>query len=610
MSTERAESSETKSLIKTAILVAIVWTLLAGGSLGWNLSSKRQEILLLASKVAFANIGKDISFRSWVASHSNNNSATTENTSSPRIKRREFTTTDGRELPQMDPASVMHQVHELDSEHLGIHWKITSLKLLNPQNAPDAWETRALKTFETGNREFSELQTVNGKPVLRAMVALVAEQDCLQCHARQGYKKGDVRGGLGTMISMDAYLDSERYASRTIIVTHGIIWLLVSLAIYFVSKLMLQRTRERLKVALELKNSHMLLQTVADYATEWTFWRNPDGNLRYVSPACEKICGYSVDELIARPALLTEMAHRDDRNSWEQHLHTADADGHPKPLEYRILTKQGQLRWISHACRSIYDEDGKFIGVRGTNTDVTDRRHEDELLMLQSRHAAMGEMVSNIAHQWRQPLSTLGLIIQNLRRDYEDNQLTAIDVDTYTKDAYQLIQNMSATIDDFRSFFRPNKGMQPVNLKQSVTSALHLLGATFTSHGIEVSVEIAEDLCAYGYPNEYSQVLLNILSNAKDAIVGQKNPHGHIEIYGLRDENQAVLRIRDNGGGIPNQMIDKMFDPYLTTKPDGTGIGLYMSRIIIERNMGGSISVCNTEAGAEFTIRCPIFFEQ
>lgn len=610
LSDQPTMNDEPVHLIKAAALVAVVWTLLVGGSLYWNLDSERQQTLGLANMEAVSNLSKDVSFRSWIASHGGVYVPVTEDTPPnpylTHLRDRDVTTTDGRRLTLMNPAYVIRQVYERHSQRFGISGKITSLKLLNPNNAPDAWETKALKMLEAGNRSFTEEQVVDGKPALRSMIALIAEPACLKCHAQQGYQAGEVRGGLTATISLEPYLANERHQARIIITTHAVIWLMVCLGIFLAARQMLQRTRKRLQAELALKDSQQLFKTVSDYAGAWVFWRNPDGSLRYVSPSSERISGYSVDELVARPSLLTEMVYPDDRHIWEEHTHGADADQHPKPFEFRILTKQGELRWISHNCRSIYDEDGKFIGVRGSNSDVTDRHHKDELMMLQSRHAAMGEMVGNIAHQWRQPLTTLGLMAQNLRIDFNDRQLTRENLESYTQQSQQLIQEMSTTIDDFRNFFRPNKEKYQFCLKQSVASALNLLGAAFTSHGIEVSIDVPDDLSAYGYPNEYSQVLLNILTNAKDALVRQKPAHGRIEIRGHRDDGQAVLSVTDNGGGIPDGLFDKVFEPYFSTKPDGTGIGLYISRIIIERNMGGRITVCNTELGAEFSIYCPI----
>lgn len=602
------QSHEQKILLQTAILIAIAWTLLVGGSLTWELYGHRLQVIELASKEARINFNKDISFRSWVASHGGVYVPVTEltppNPYLVHIENRDIKAADGRTLTLMNPAYVMRQLHKEYSERFGIHSKITSLNLLNPNNAPDEWETRALKTFDTGTLEFSEVLTVDGKPVLRTMFALVAERDCLKCHAQQGYKVGDIRGGLGTTIDLQPYLDNERRTDQIALVVHLSIWLAGALAIFFVFRLFMKRAIERAKAIRELADSQLLFKTVTEHSSAWIFWRNPDGSLRYVSPACESICGYSSAELIARPTLFAEMVHPDDRSLWENHVQEADAAGNPKPFEYRILTKQGQLRWISHVCCPIYD-DGNFIGVRGSNSDVTEKHHNSELMIMQSRHAAMGEMVSNIAHQWRQPLTTLGLMAQNLRMDFIDQHLTREELENYTQKSQQIVNDMSATIDDFRNFFKPNKDKCSFKQKQSVTSALNLMGAALTSHDIRVSLDIPEDLSAYGFPNEYSQTLLNILANAKDAIVAHKPSHGQIDIRGYRDGGYAVLSIADNGGGIPEDIIDKIFDPYFTTKHEGSGIGLYMTRIIIEQNMGGNISACNTGTGAEFTLTLP-----
>lgn len=231
---------------------------------------------------------------------------------------------------------------------------------------------------------------------------------------------------------------------------------------------------------------------------------------------------------------------------------------------------------------------------------------KERLLIQQSRSAAMGEMISNIAHQWRQPLSTLGLVVQNILLDFRESRLNREALEEYVDTAQQCVTSMSETIDDFRNFFRPDKVKVTFNLHDAVAESLRLLEATLKSNKIQVSISEDRKLQAYGHVNEFSQVILNVLANAKDALVEHKPEQRRLEIELKSTGHTGIVVIRDNAGGIPEDAIDKIFDPYFTTKAGGTGIGLYMSKTIIEKHMDGGIACRNTNGGAEFTISVPL----
>ena len=235
---------------------------------------------------------------------------------------------------------------------------------------------------------------------------------------------------------------------------------------------------------------------------------------------------------------------------------------------------------------------------------VEELRKKDELLMQQGRMAAMGEMIGFIAHQWRQPLNTLGLMVQELsmrcRRGLADEEY----LDNSTAAAMLVIKQMSQTIDDFRNFFKPDKSKIPFKVSDIVSNTMKLIQPSFRDANVTIDVSAGDDVVVEGYPNEYSQVLLNILMNARDVFLERKVAQPRIVIRIFREDGKAVTTIADNGGGVAEDAMAKIFEPYFTTKgPEkGTGIGLYLSKIIIENNMGGSLTVRNVEDGAEFRI--------
>ena len=236
---------------------------------------------------------------------------------------------------------------------------------------------------------------------------------------------------------------------------------------------------------------------------------------------------------------------------------------------------------------------------------VSELRKKDEILISQGRQAAMGEMIGNIAHQWRQPLNTLGLIVQELRMTYGRDESYQEHLKAGVKKAMGLIQHMSKTIDDFSNYFKPDKEKTLFCVNKAVTRALALVEPSLANFNINIEVIAGKEHFIDGYSNEYSQVLLNILLNCRDAFEESKIDHGRIiTITVFEENNHSVVTVGDNAGGIADGIIDKLFDPYFTTKgPDkGTGIGLYMAKTIIEKNMGGALTVRNTADGAEFRI--------
>lgn len=234
-------------------------------------------------------------------------------------------------------------------------------------------------------------------------------------------------------------------------------------------------------------------------------------------------------------------------------------------------------------------------------------RQKDAIMFQQSRLAAMGEMIGMIAHQWRQPLNALGLVLYNVQLDFNQNKLSGDSLNNYITEGTNLTRSMSTTIDDFRNFFKPNKEKEKFNINQSIHSALALVSANLKNDNISVNINEPEEIMAVGFPNEYSQVILNIIHNAKDAIASKRIKNGKISIEITRGNDFAMVKIQDSGGGIDKSIFDKIFIPYFTTKEGkGTGLGLYMSKIIIEDHMGGSLSAQNSGGGVEFKIITPL----
>ena len=234
---------------------------------------------------------------------------------------------------------------------------------------------------------------------------------------------------------------------------------------------------------------------------------------------------------------------------------------------------------------------------------VAELRNKDDILIQQSRLTAMGEMISNIAHQWRQPLNNIGLIVQSLQLAIKAKDLTERQLDEDVAETMTELQHISDTINNFRNFFSYEKEESPFIINELVSRALTFVEPSLKSKGIRVELDEQLDVAAVGYPNEYLQAFLNIILNARDEFLEHQVVQPLISIRIFQENGHSVVTVRDNGGGIREDALPKIFDPYFTTKQqyNGTGIGLYMAKMIIEKKMHGSLSARNVD-GAEFRI--------
>lgn len=226
-------------------------------------------------------------------------------------------------------------------------------------------------------------------------------------------------------------------------------------------------------------------------------------------------------------------------------------------------------------------------------------REKDILMIYQSRQAKMGEMIGTISHQWKQPLNTINLILANF---YDDWKYKELDDETFENTIGKLrniVDNMADTINDFTDFLRPNKISKIFDVKNSINMALSLIEANFKYHKITVKVDVEPEIKIFGCENEFSHVLFNVINNAIDAIIESKVEEKSIYIRGFLKETKATIEITNTGDHIPEDLLEKLYLPYFTTKgdKDGIGIGLYISKVIVEQSMNGQIGLENIENG-------------
>lgn len=234
--------------------------------------------------------------------------------------------------------------------------------------------------------------------------------------------------------------------------------------------------------------------------------------------------------------------------------------------------------------------------------ELEKRQQNEQMLIHQSKLAAMGEMLNAIAHQWRQPLNALGIITQSIEDDVMHDEHLRKRISNKIQKAMEFIHYMSKTINDFRNFFKQDKERVLFDVGMVIKEIISLFKPQIENYGIQIEIDEKDKVSIKGYKNEYKQAILNIISNAIYQLKSKKG--GKIEIIVFKEDDKSKVIISDNGGGIPHEIIDRVFEPYFSTKPEGegSGIGLYMTKVIIEKNMEGKVVAKNSDVGAVFEV--------
>ena len=343
---------------------------------------------------------------------------------------------------------------------------------------------------------------------------------------------------------------------------------------------------------------------------------NKEGKVKYANQRVYELTKYSKDEILNQDVF--QLIYPDDLDIVKRNIKLANT----KPYDVRIMKKDKSFFYALLK--------GKYIIFNGekmriaTAIDITDRKIQEQnieninrslkqkikdaliqntrqlrFLQQQSKLASMGEMIGAIAHQWRQPLNALNINIQNLDDDFEDGLIDKNFLNDFINKNSKIIDFMSKTIDDFRNFYRKDKVKKDFYVKKAIRDVLSIQAVQIRKHNIKILLS-GEDKLIKGYESEFKQVILNLINNAKDVLIEKniKNPEINIDIL----ENR--LLIKDNGGGIPEDLLNRIFEPYFTTKYNskGTGLGLYISKMIIEDNMHGKLSAWNEKGWAVFEI--------
>jgi len=365
-----------------------------------------------------------------------------------------------------------------------------------------------------------------------------------------------------------------------------------------------------------------------------------DGFILDANESCFDVLGYRPDEIIGRTTLDIRLWNSEkERNAI---ITTILEQGRMRDVEYQLPKKNGETMTGIVSTEIIDINERRYIMAQ--ITDITNLKRAEEklkdlnanlqqkieeetgrrliqerIMAEQSRLAAMGKMINAIAHQWRQPLSTLAMIVQRMYAQAAMKKMTVAQLDDFKGGAMRQINHMSDTIEGFRNFYLPEKEKVSFSPHACIQEVIKLVSSQFTHNNIMIDLNLEEESQRFirSYPNELKQVLLNLLGNAKDAILSRladcdKPDAGQIRIHCyLAKGNSLWIDISDNGGGIPDDVTRQLFQPYFTTKAEsgGTGIGLYMSKMIIEESFHGRLSLVQGTEQTTFRIELPLEVE-
>jgi PAS domain S-box-containing protein len=370
--------------------------------------------------------------------------------------------------------------------------------------------------------------------------------------------------------------------------------------------MMRQNIQRRKKVEIDLSNQLKFDRVLLDTLPNPIYYKDTDGRFLGCNLSFAKLVKHKRQEVIGKTAydffpkkIATKNAEIDQgllrtmgTSSAEFTLHTVG-----EGMRYFTLNK------------AVYDNiDGSVGGIVCIMDDTTERIQQKQFLIQQSKLAEMGDMIAAVAHQWNEPLVDLSAEVQDIELSYMLGELKDAQVKEFVHDSMVKIQYMSQTLSDFRNFLKPSTKKVLFGIRKSLEEIFDIISKQFFYSNIKLTVAYASaesNLLIYGYQNEFKQVLLNILNNAKSKILQSAKDPASIHIHIYSDKYHHTIEISDDAGAIPEEIISSIFDPYFTTKADGTGIGLYMAKVIIEDKMTGEITVQNSKDRVVFTIKIP-----
>lgn len=388
-----------------------------------------------------------------------------------------------------------------------------------------------------------------------------------------------------------------------------IITIIIILLLSIIVVILKVNIKRREKLELELSNRIEFDKVLLDTIPNAIYYKNIDGKFLGCNTAFGTLVNSTREEIIGKTAFdfFPEKIAMINTQIDKELLKTFTTNS----SEFTFYTPSNEMKHIV-LNKAVYKNiDGTIGGIVCIMDDMTERIQQKQFLIQQSKLAEMGDMIAAIAHQWNEPLVELSALVQDIQTSYLLNELKDNDVQSFVNDSMVQIKYMSKTLSDFRNFLKPSTKKVLFSISKALNEINEIIGKQVFYSNINMSFNYKnenEELLIYGYENEFKQVLLNIINNAKNKIIEKNlpiNKKGSIDINIKRCEESNMIEIIDDAGSIDEKIINSIFEPYFTTKEDGMGLGLYMAKIIIEDKMKGTINVRNYKNCVIFTINLP-----
>lgn len=406
--------------------------------------------------------------------------------------------------------------------------------------------------------------------------------------------------------------------------------IMLFVVICFIVKLR-QEIKKRRKIESKLKKSEEKLKSIFDNAPIFIDAFDKNGKCVLWNKECEKVFGWSIEEINSvedsmalfypkegeSKRVLDEMYKADNFTFNEWHPLTKSGERlatmwaiipftndnnivigyditEQRKAETKLLERTKQLEEATNKLAKLNNSLEERVKI-----EVEKNKQQQKMMIQQSRHAQMGEILSMIAHQWRHPLNNLSLIIQNAVYKYSINKLDYSAISKLDIESSAQIIQMSNTIKEFRNFFLPDNISVKYDVNKSIVDAISIAKPMLEAENIYVKVETQDNISVVGFPTELGQAIVNILTNSKDALVEKNISNKSVKLSLTLVDNNVNIIIEDNGGGVPLEILEKIFDPYFSTKMEkkGTGLGLYITKLIVEDHMHGKLNVSNSDNG-------------
>jgi len=382
------------------------------------------------------------------------------------------------------------------------------------------------------------------------------------------------------------------------------------------NQLLLREMEERELTDEKLRLAERKYRTIADYTYDWEYWVHVDGRFNYVSRSCKRISGYTAQEFINKPSLFREIIVPEDRGIWDQHYSDSRAELDGGELQFRIQRRDGEMRWIEHVCQSVFDDQGNYQGVRGSNRDITQRQfYKTKTDQLQSELAHMDRIVSinalasALAHEINQPLAAMRSYAQAALRFMDRDQPEYNSVRKALQGIVSDNKRAAEVINRLRTLAKKGEmRWEPIEINSIIKDVMSLVSSEIILRNASITLDLHPSVPEIqGDSIQIQQVLINLLTNALDATDDQQIDVRAITISTeFEDSTGIIVSISDSGEGIALDTFETLFSPFHTTKSTGMGLGLSVCKSIIEAHGGKIWAENKPDGGAVFSINLPV----